>query len=195
MAGKPKQGIDYAGWSVSMFDSDNKIDLLLDAHGWDGFGIYFYLCQRAFGSDGYFYKWSYASCASTARKMGGGIGSNTVKEVVSHCLRIGLFDNGLFDRWEILTSKGIQRSFWRVLAARRSKIVYKEYWLLGDEECPGLIKVSKNQNYALANDHLQATNGDLQAANDHKNSTVQNSTVQNKQLALPRARWLHIRRL
>lgn len=33
MAGRPKQGIDYSGWSVDMFDSDKKIDKLLDAQG------------------------------------------------------------------------------------------------------------------------------------------------------------------
>lgn len=178
MAGKPKQGIEYAGWSVTMFDSDDKIDLLLDACGWDGFGIYFYLCTRAFGGDGYYYKWGFASCASTARRMGGGIGSNTVKETVGHCLRIGLFDKGLFDRWGILTSRGIQRSYWRVLAGRRSKVVYREYWLLADDECQGLIKINLESNHGLANDHLQAANDDVQAANEGKNSTVQNSTVQ-----------------
>ncbi len=178
MAGKPKQGIEYAGWSVTMFDSDDKIDLLLDACGWDGFGIYFYLCTRAFGGDGYYYKWGFASCASTARRMGGGIGSNTVKETVGHCLRIGLFDKGLFDRWGILTSRGIQRSYWRVLAGRRSKVVYREYWLLADDECQGLIKINLESNHGLANDHLQPANDDVQAANEGKNSTVQNSTVQ-----------------
>ena len=178
MAGKPKQGIEYAGWSVTMFDSDDKIDLLLDACGWDGFGIYFYLCTRAFGGDGYYYKWGFASCASTARRMGGGIGSNTVKETVGHCLRIGLFDKGLFDRWGILTSRGIQRSYWRVLANRRSKVVYREYWLLADDECQGLVKINLESNHGLANDHLQPANDDVQAANEGKNSTVQNSTVQ-----------------
>lgn len=50
MAGRPpKKGIDYAGWSVDIFDNDPKIDKLLDARGWEGFGIYFYLCQRAYG--------------------------------------------------------------------------------------------------------------------------------------------------
>ena len=178
MAGKPKQGIEYAGWSVTMFDSDDKIDLLLDACGWDGFGIYFYLCTRAFGGDGYYYKWGFASCASTARRMGGGIGSNTIKETVGHCLRIGLFDKGLFDRWGILTSRGIQRSYWRVLASRRSKVVYREYWLLADDECQGLVKINLESNHDLANAHLQAANDDMQAANKGKNSTVQNSTVQ-----------------
>lgn len=178
MAGKPKQGIEYAGWSVTMFDSDDKIDLLLDACGWDGFGIYFYLCTRAFGGDGYYYKWGFASCASTARRMGGGIGSNTVKETVGHCLRIGLFDKGLFDRWGILTSRGIQRSYWRVLANRRSKVVYREYWLLADDECQGLIKISLESNHDLANDHVQPANDYVPATNGGKNSTVQNSTVQ-----------------
>ena len=177
MAGRPKQGIDYAGWSTSMFDSDEKIDLLLDVHGWTGFGVYFYLCQRAFSGDGYFYKWGCSSSASTARKMGGGIGSNTVKEVVGHCLRTGLFNQALYDRWGILTSRGIQRSFWRVLSARRSKIVYREYWLLDDSECPGLVKVTLNQNQMPANEHVQATNEHAQPANAYKNRTVQNSTV------------------
>ena len=26
MSGRPKQGIDYAGWSVDIFDGDKKID-------------------------------------------------------------------------------------------------------------------------------------------------------------------------
>ena len=32
MAGRPKQGIDYSGWSVDIFDGDKKIDKLLDAN-------------------------------------------------------------------------------------------------------------------------------------------------------------------
>ena len=82
MGRPPKKGIDYAGWSVDIFDNDTKIDKLLDAHGWCGFGIYFYLCQRAYGGEGYFYRWGYDDCASTSRKMGGGIGSGTVRETV-----------------------------------------------------------------------------------------------------------------
>lgn len=98
MAGRPKQGIDYSGWSVDIFDSDPKIDKLLDAKGWRGFGIYFFLCQRAYKTNGYFYKWSYDDCATTARKMGGGINSGTVEETVRFCFQVDLFDQRLFDR-------------------------------------------------------------------------------------------------
>ena len=160
MAGRPKQGIDYSGWSVDIFDGDKKIDKLLDAKGWKGFGIYFFLCQRAYKVNGYFYEWGYDDCATTARRMGGGISSGTVKETVDYCLQVDLFDKGLFDRWGILTSRGIQRRFWAVLSERRSKTVYGEYWLLKPEECKGLVKVSLFSDVQPTNDDVQGTNED-----------------------------------
>lgn len=171
MAGRPKQGIDYSGWSVDIFDGDKKIDKLLDAKGWKGFGIYFFLCQRAYKTNGYFYEWGYDDCATTARKMGGGINSGTVKETVDYCLQVDLFNKGLFDRWGVLTSRGIQRRFWSVLSERRNKTVYDEYWLLKPEECKGLVKVSLNSD-------LQPTNSDLQPANEYS-QPIKKSKVNN----------------
>ena len=176
MAGRPKRKLDYAGWSVDIFDNDTKIDKLLDAQGWIGFSVYFYLCLRAFGSDGYFYKWSYDDCASTARKMGSGIGSGTIYEVVGYCLQIGLFDKGLFDRWGVLTSKGIQRSYWTVAKSRRDRAVYKELWLLKETECEGIIFVPFIEDMSATNDHLLATNEDMSATND---TVVKESKVNN----------------
>ena len=166
MAGKAKKKLDYAGWSVDIFDNDTKIDKLLDAQGWVCFSIYFYLCQRAFGSEGYFYRWSYDDCASTARKMGCGIGSGTIREVVGYCLQIDLFNQGAFDRWGVLTSRGIQRSFWAVAADRRDKTVYKEIWLLQKEECKGVVFVPFFSDMSATNDHVQAANDDMSATND-----------------------------
>lgn len=166
MAGKAKKKLDYAGWSVDIFDSDTKIDKLLDAQGWVGFSIYFYLCQRAFGSEGYFYRWGFDDCASTARKMGCGIGSGTIREVVGYCLQINLFDKRVFDRWEVLTSKGIQRSYWTVASGRRDRTVYKELWLLQKEECKGVVFVPFFKDMSETNDHSQATDGDMSATND-----------------------------
>lgn len=165
MAGKAKKKLDYAGWSVDIFDSDTKIDKLLDAQGWVGFSVYFYLCQRAFGSEGYFYRWGFDDCASTARKMGCGIGSGTIREVVGYCLQINLFDKRVFDGWEVLTSKGIQRSYWTVASGRRDRTVYKELWLLQKEECKGVVFVPFFKDMSETNDHSQATNGNMSATN------------------------------
>lgn len=158
MARPPKKGIDYSGWSVSIFDNDTKIDKLLDAQGWTGFGIYFYLCQRAYGGEGYFYQWCYDDCASTSRKMGGGIGAGTVKETVDYCLQIGLFDKGLFDRWGVLTSRGIQRRYWEVVKGRDVRSVISDYWLLRDDECKGLLKTPLNPNFPERNPNFPERN-------------------------------------
>lgn len=186
MAGRPpKKGISYAGWSVDIFDNDTKIDKLLDAHGWDGFGIYFYLCQRVYGGEGYFYKWSYDDCASTSRKMGGGIGSGTVREAVGYCLQIGLFDKGLFDRWGVLTSRGIQRRYWEVVKARDVRTVISDYWLLQDDECKGLIKTPLNSNLSAGNTNYPAGNTNYQERNANfrsiKESKVNKSKVKQRE--------------
>lgn len=188
MAGRPKKRIDYAGWSVDIFSNDTKIDMLIDAQGWSGFGIYFYLCQMAFGNEGYFYEWGYALCATTARKMGGGIGSGTVKETVDYCLQIGLFDKRLFDRWGVLTSRGIQKSYVIVLRSKNRKgtQLIDDFFLLGNEykeelKSQGVIFVRKNESEIEVNSNSLEVNNDSLGENDHslrqKKSKVKESKV------------------
>ena len=194
MAGKPRKRIDYAGWSVDIFSNDSKIDKLLDAQGWIGFGIYFYLCQMAFGSEGYFYEWCYDLCATTARKMGGGVGAGTVKETVDCCLHIGLFDKGLFDRWGVLTSRGIQKSYLVVLKSKNRKgtEIFKEYWLLDVSDMKDyqdVVFVRKNSEMLGENgDSLPVNNDSLEENGDllkQKKSKVESSKENNIIVASP----------
>ena len=157
MSGKRKAGLDYAGWSVNIFDGDTKIDKLLEAQGWIGFSIYFYLCQMAYKFDGYFYRWSYDDSASTARRMGGGVRSEAVKETVAQCLQIGLFDKGRFEQEGILTSRGIQRRFYDAIQKRRRKVVLADYWLLAEDESEGLEMCAANGDMLTANGALVAS--------------------------------------
>ena len=187
MAGRPKKGLDYAGWSVSIFDGDRKIDALLDSQGWMGFGIYFYLCQKAYQANGYFLEWSYADAATTARRLGGGIGSETVRQTVDFCLQVGLFDRKVFesrlpDLGGVLTSRGIQRRYWAAInQTRRVKTVYKEIWLLKTEECEGLVKVSLFSDLQEANDHLQPTNDDMLPTNTPKRKQNKSKVKKSKE--------------
>ena len=172
MARPPKQGIDYSAWRVDIFENDTKIDALLDAQGWDGFAVYFYLCQKAYSSDGYFYRWSYDNAATTARRMGGGIRSETVRQTVGVCLRVGLFDKRLFELGGVLTSKGIQRQFASVIQNRRCRKVNMEYWILNADETRSYgITLEKNDPQGAegvlypSGDSLQDANWELQDAN------------------------------
>lgn len=186
MAGRPKQGIDYAGWSVNIFDGDSKIDKLLDAQGWVGFSIYFYLCQMAYKFDGYFYRWSYDDSATTARRMSGGVGSKTVENTVGLCLQIGLFDKPLFDRHGILTSKGIQRRFMAAIQRRRVKSVIADYWLLKDDESEGLEKCASNDDLQDADSHLQGAYAHLRGADAHKSKGKESKGIERKKEDAPK---------
>jgi DnaD/phage-associated family protein len=169
MAGRPpKKRIDFAGWSVDMFDSDSKIDKLLDSQGWVGFGVWFFLCQRAYGTEGYYYRWGYDDSFTTAKKMGGGVSSGAVTEAVKRCLQIGLFDEGLFDRWNVLTSRGIQKRYYVVIAERPVKNVIGDYWLLSEADAPGVIKCTIKSNLSPTNTHLSPTNADLSDQKESK---------------------------
>lgn len=159
MAGRPEKiALDYSGWSVDIFDSDPKIDKLMDAQGCAGFVIYFYLCQRAYGGQGYYYEWSYDDAATTARKVGGGVGSEAVKQTVNLCLRIGLFDRDLFEGRGILTSRGIQKRYVVAMAGKVRKHIREDYWLLSDEESAGVVCFTQKSNFGDENANLSPGN-------------------------------------
>ena len=176
MAGQPKQGLDFAAWDVHIFDDDERFDVLIDAQGWSGFGVFFYICTKAYATNGYYYEWrEKTSAAAIAKRMSGGIKSDTVKQVVQLCLQIGLFDNGLFDRERILTNKMMQERYMYAIEKRskRGRTINKDYWLLKEDETKAYIIVPKNE-------HNLSENGNNLAENDTKKSKVKESKEKEK---------------
>lgn len=148
MAGRPpKESLDFSSWDVSILDNDEKLDMLIDSQGIGAFTIYFYLCQKAYGTKGYYLEWSYSRCATIARKLGKGASADYIKNVVDKCFQCCLFDKKLFELHGILTSKGIQRRFVTVAKERTSPKINAKYWLLDDEESAGLHLCTQNFDY------------------------------------------------
>lgn len=176
MAGQPKQGLDFAAWDVHIFDDDERFDVLIDAQGWSGFGVFFYICTKAYATNGYYYEWrEKTSAAAIAKRMSGGIKSDTVKQVVQLCLQIGLFDNGLFDRERILTNKMMQERYMYAIEKRskRGRTINKDYWLLKEDETKAYIIVPENE-------HNLSENGNNLAENDTKKRKVKESKEKEK---------------
>ena len=148
MARQPMKGLVYAGWDTHICDDNDKIDELIDAQDWNGFSIFFYITQKAYATDGYFYRWSEKSAATIARRMGGSIRSDTVRQVVNLCLRIGLYDQGLFDRESVLSSKGIQQRYMIAVEKRseNGRTVDPKIWLLNREETRPYINIPENSD-------------------------------------------------
>ena len=57
-------------------------------------------------------------------------GVNVVKEVVSACIRRGLFDRQMYNQYKILTSKGIQTRYAEATARRSSQKIDGRYLLI-----------------------------------------------------------------
>lgn len=142
MARPPKEGIDYSEWDVDIMD-DPKIDTLMEGTGCQGFVVFFYLCQRIYASHGYYMNWESKYASTVARRVGCGVTANMVARTIETCLAEGLFDQGLFDRYSILTSRGIQKRFTRVIPKRNNKKVFQEYWLLSSDKSAGAVLIPK----------------------------------------------------
>lgn len=182
MAGQPKRGLDFAAWDVHLFDDDERFDVLIDAQGWDGFGVFFWICTKAYATNGYYYEWREETSAATiAKRMSGGIKSDTVNQVVKLCLQIGLFDNGLFDRESILTNKMMQERYMYAIEKRsvRGRTINRLYWLLKTEETKAYIVIPENEHNLSENEHNLSEN-------DTKKSKVKESKVnRNNYYAMP----------
>ena len=184
MSGQPKRGLEFAAWDVHLFDDDERFDVLIDAQGWDGFGVFFWICTKAYATNGYYYEWREETSAATiAKRMSGGIKSDTVNQVVKLCLRIGLFDNGLFDRESILTNKMMQERYMYAIEKRsvRGRTINRLYWLLKAEETKAYIVIPENEHNLSENEHNLSEN-------DTKKSKVKESKVnRNNYYAMPSA--------
>ena len=191
MAGQPKRGLEFAAWDVHLFDDDERFDVLIDAQGWSGFGVYFFICTKAYATNGYYYEWREETSAATiAKRMSGGIKSDTVNQVVKLCLRIGLFDNGLFDRESILTNKMMQERYMYAIEKRsvRGRTINRLYWLLKTEETKAYIVIPENEHNLSENEHNLSENEHNLSENDTKESKVKKSKVNiNNNCAMPSA--------
>lgn len=145
MGRPPKKGLNYSTWDVNVLETDPDIDKLIDSQGPAGFFVYFALCQRAYGGEGYYVPFERESASSLARRLGGGLSSCQVTGIVDRCLSIGLYDKDLWNRYGVLTSRAIQRRYLEGIQRRTGPIeIVQEYWLLKEKPAPCLVFVPLN---------------------------------------------------
>lgn len=113
MARPIKKGLDYFPLDVIFED---EIELLEAEFGLVGFAILIKLWQKIY-SNGYYIEWKSDSSLLFSKKINTDI--NTVESVINTCLRRNLFDKEIYDKYQILTSSGIQKRF--LTAASQSK--------------------------------------------------------------------------
>lgn len=125
MARQTKSGIDYFPLDVSM---DDSIKLIEAEFGIKGFAVVVKLWQKIYGGEGYYCEWTEEVALLFKSEVA--LGGDVVSEIVNASIRRGIFDKEKFDKYGILTSKGIQTRYFEATNRRKELKVKKQYLLI-----------------------------------------------------------------
>lgn len=132
-----KSGVDYFPFDVHL---DEKFDLIEAEFGLTGFAVVVKLFQKIYGLRGYYCEWTNEVALLFGRTCG--LGGNAVSEIVRASVKRGIFDQEMFDKYGILTSKGIQDRYFEAVS-RRANIEVDTRYLLR-KPAQNLVSVCKN---------------------------------------------------
>lgn len=136
MARPQKAGLDYFPLDVDM-DQDDKLFLIEAKHGLVGFAIVVRLFMLIY-KEGYYRHYDEDREAFIlAKRFSTDV--NVINNVVNDCINEGLFNKNLYEKYGILTSRGIQRRFMEVCKRRKEVNFIREYFLLNPQDYENIV--------------------------------------------------------
>jgi len=124
MARPNKQGVDYFPLDIHL---DDKFKFIEIKYKLEGFAVLIKLMQRVY-ANGYWCKWTEDELLLFSDEIKAD--HELVQNVVNECLKREVFDQTLFDEYNILTSKGIQKRYKEIVRRRKDVETHAEYLLI-----------------------------------------------------------------
>ena len=160
MAGRPtKQGIDYFTVDVEFF-SNVKIRKVSRACGAQSVSILICLLCNIYKGKGYYIEWNEDLSFVIADTVG--VTEGLVKETLSKALQVGFFDNELYEKYKILTSKRIQKQFFLATYQRKETVTNPDF----------LINCSNNSINCAINSINHVDNEQSKSKSKSKNNII-----------------------
>ena len=155
MARTNKTGIDYFPFDVDFFQ-DEKIQFVSARFGLKGEVITIRLMCKIY-RNGYYTEWNDDTALLFAKSVGDGCQDSFVKDVVHELLKRGFFDRNIFERFGILTSRGIQSRYFEATRRYKQIEVINDYLLINVSEMinVNIIKINADINSINANINQQ----------------------------------------
>lgn len=142
MARPTKKGLDYFPLDVD-FLSDLKVRRIIKACGKEAVHILVALLANIYRDEGYYVLWDDDLAFLVADEVGTKEG--TVEELVRKAVQVKFFEKDIFDKYSVLTSKGIQNRY--ILATKERKKVELEFkYLLTNEVNRSNISINGRNN-------------------------------------------------
>lgn len=127
MARYKKAGLDYFPVNVDI-ESDDKLMMIEANYGLVGFAVILKLYAKIYKEYGYYYQFRNREASLFAKKQS--ISKDQVDKIVESAIEERIFDRDIFEKYEILTSKGIQARYFDAIKRRNEFLVFKEILLI-----------------------------------------------------------------
>lgn len=136
---------------------DDKMELVEAEFGVTGFAVVVKLFMKIYGGEGYYCEWNNDVALVFAKKNN--VGANAVSEIVSASIRRGIFNEELYKKYGILTSRGIQSRYFDCAGRRKGKNIKPEYLLVS------CAQKSQNADISSENVDISAENANIFSQN------------------------------
>lgn len=159
-----KSGIDYFPLDVTL---NAKFELIEAEFGLTGFGVVVHLLQEIYGKAGYYIEWTEEVALLFARKVG--LGGSVVSEIIEASIRRGMFDKERYDKYHVLTSKGIQERYFEAVSRRKTLEVDYNILLVD------VTRILPNVDIQAKNVNILSKNADIERQSKVEKSRVEKS--------------------
>ena len=164
-------GINYFPLNVHL---DDKFELIEAEFGLKGFAIVVKLFQKIYGQQGYYCEWTEDVALLFGKNVG--LGGDAVSEIVRAAIKRGIFDSELYDKYQILTSRGIQERYFEAVSRRKEIEVRKEYLLIKVDQ------IYKNVRILNENVNISSRNVNISEQKKVEESKVKEKKVEEREL-------------
>lgn len=164
-------GINYFPLNVHL---DDKFELIEAEFGLKGFAIVVKLFQKIYGQRGYYCEWTEDVALLFGKNVG--LGGDAVSEIVRAAIKRGIFDSELYDKYQILTSRGIQERYFEAVSRRKEVEVRKEYLLIKVDQ------IYKNVRILNENVNISSKNVNISEQKKVEESKVKEKKVEEREL-------------
>ena len=171
-----KSGIDYFPLDVTL---NAKFELIEAEFGLTGFGVIVRLLQEIYGKAGYYIEWTEEVALLFARKVG--LGGSVVSEIIEASIRRGMFDKEKYDKYHVLTSKGIQERYFEAVSRRKTLEVDYNILLVD------VAQILPNVYISAKNVNIFSKNADIERQSKVEKSRVEKSKEEYILCAEPQA--------
>lgn len=164
-------GINYFPLNVHL---DDKFELIEAEFGLKGFAIVVKLFQKIYGQQGYYCEWTEDVALLFGKNVG--LGGDAVSEIVRAAIKRCIFDSELYDKYQILTSRGIQERYFEAVSRRKEVEVRKEYLLIKVDQ------IYKNVRILNENVNISSKNVNISEQKKVEESKAKEKKVEEREL-------------